>query len=311
MRRTATWLVVGAVLVVGGVAVVEVFSRDRDKAPTEREPAETSPRDLPAQLEAAGARGLLYMTIEESAGCELRAVRLPTLDIESSFRIPDCRFAVAPNGLVATGHDCARPGSLVNLDGAVIDVFNGCAPAWKPSGELTFVHDGAVLEVPRDCASTVDDCAEVVLSKGQLRQGLRGPDKRATLREIAWLDSGRMAAVLRGRGDFVAVFEDGELIAPPSFGTDTLTGLTADRARRRFLAVGGETQGAFELDDRGQFEDTFSAPAVFVQSAAVGPDGTWAAAAGRATVVVFQTGDPPGRAFQLPFEAEALAWREP
>jgi hypothetical protein len=309
MRRAATWLVVGAVIVVGGVAAVEIFLRDGD-ALTEDDVARTSPPGLTEQLEAAGARGLLYMATRTRDGCEVRFVRLPGLTVESSFPVPDCRIDVAPDGAVATG-DCRRPGALTAPGGAVVAFFDGCAPAFKPDGELTFIRDDEVLVVPRSCTRSVDDCAQMVLSKMQLRRGLPASERRAALREIAWLDSNRMAVILGGRADFVAVFEDGDLVVPPSFGTGRLTRLTADRARRRFLVVGDETQGAFELDDQGHFEDTFSTPTVFVHDLAVSPDGTWAAVGGRATVTVFQTGDPPGRSFQLPFEVEALAWRQP
>jgi hypothetical protein len=331
MRRAATLLVVAGLLALAAVAAVETFFRDDDATADRRvAPATTtasSAEDLPEQLEAAGARGLLYMTVAENSDCELRAVRLPTLDVETVFAVPDCRFAVTPSGLVATGSDCRRPGALVQADGAVVDVFRGCAPAWRPSrGELTFIRGGNVMTVPRGCASTIDECARVLLSRKDIRRVFaeldRDPPAREIVREIAWLDGSRMAGVVRrivgsGEGrrslDFVVVFERKRFLRPLGFGNRRLSGLTADRSRRRFLASGDVIQGIFELDDRGAFVDTYTLPPGVpqVSSLAILPDGSWGAAAGRATVVLFQPGEPPGRAFQLPFEVEALAWREP
>jgi hypothetical protein len=313
MRRAATWLVVGAVLVVGGVAVVEVFSRDGDKAPTERKPAVTSPRDLPAQLEAAGAAGLLYLASRDGERCELTAVRLPILATATGFSLPDCRIAVSPEGLIANGGDCDQAsGALWDSNGNLVEQFSGCAPAWKPSGTLTFLRASEVMAVPSSCSESIDECARVSLSKRDLRQGLPPSETRAALREIAWLDDARMAAILDGRADFVAIFEGREPVVPPSFGTGRLTDLTVDGPRGRVFVIGDQTQGVFELDDLGHFQDTFSTPAVpEIRSLAIAPDGTWAAVSGRRFVVVFQTGDPPGRSFPLPYSAQPVAWLQP
>ena len=313
MRRAATWLVVGGLLLVGGIATVEILLRDGDDR-AESRPARTSPQSLPAQLEAAGARGLLYVGVEEGGECMLRAIRLPSLVVESIFEVWDCQFAIGAAGQVASGSDCRGTSALATPDGATVDLFEGCAPAWKPDGELTFVRDGNVMTVPRSCTRSINACSSVALSKQEIRRsletvsGLRSP----VLREIAWLDASRMAAILRDRGDFVVVFEGRRLAAAPTFGSGMLSRLVVDRTNRRIVVVmGGEIQDAFVLDAAGAFVAGLEAPVPAVVSVALSPDGAWAAAAGRASVVVFQLDKPQGRAFQLPFEAEALAWRGP
>jgi hypothetical protein len=329
MRRAATWLVVVGVVLVGGVAAIATFFQDEDDTADrqETEPPTTSTRtDLPSQLEAAGAQGLLYAGVEEGGECVLRAIRLPSLVIESTFEVTDCRFAVAPDGAVASGSDCSGTGALATFDGAVVDLFGGCAPAWKPDGELTFVRDGEVMSVPRSCMRSIDACAEVALSRKDIRAAFvelgRDPPSREMVREIAWLDDTRLGAVVRrtvGSGgdrrtlDFVVVFEGRAFLGPLEFGNRRLTDLTVNRPVRRFFAAGDLIQGVFELDDHGRYVDTLTLPQGIpeVSSVAFSPDGTWGAAAGRETVVVFQAAGPPGRAFQLPFEAESLAWRAP
>ena len=327
MRRPATWLVVGGVILLAGVAAVETLLGDDEGAASPSTRATTtqpsSQTGLIDQLEAAGASGLLYLAVEEEAACTIRAVRLPTLVVESEVPAPHCSFDVAPSGAIATGLDCGEPGALVLADGAVVDRFEGCSPAWKPTGELTFLRNGGVMAVPRSCSGTVDECARGVLTRREIERDLPTLVGRRpwAVREIAWLDETTVAAIVRETGrfggfrgttDFIAVFEGRRLAAPPSFGTGMLLGLAVDRRGRRIFVSGEGTQGVFELDDLGAFQNMLTVPGLpEVVSVAFSPDGNWAAAAGRGSVLIFQPGDPPGRSFQLPVEAESLAWREP
>jgi hypothetical protein len=266
------------------------------------------------------------MTVEAGDGCELRAVRLPRLTVESAFPVPDCRFAVAPDGAVATGSDCGGNGALATFDGTVVDLFEGCAPAFKPDGELTFVRDGDVMTVPRSCTRTINACGQVVLTRRDIRRAfaeLAGePPARESVREIAWLDESRLGAIVRravGSGadrrtlDFVVVFEGRRFHGPLKFATGRLTDQAVDRPGRRFYASGDVVQGVVELDDWGRHVNTLTLPQGIpeVSSIAFSPDGAWGAAAGRETVVLFQPSQLPGQAFQLPFQAAALAWRGP
>jgi hypothetical protein len=324
MRRPATWLVVGGLVLLAGVAAVETVLGDDESAADRARPNQPSSQPgLPDRLEAAGASGLLYVTVRRGAACRIRLLRLPTLEVERDVPAPDCRFAVAPNGLLATGFDCDEPGALLRPDGAVVDRFAGCAPAWKPSGELTFLRAGSVMAVSRSCSGSVDDCARAVLTPEDVQGGLPALAGRRpwAVREIAWLDATTVAAIVRGTArsggfrrttDVIAVFEGRRPVATPSFGTGMLKGLAVDRTGRRIFASGEVIQGVFELDERGAFRNTLTVPGIpEVASLAFSPNGTWAAAAGRGSVLVFQPGEPPGRSFQLPFVVESVVWREP
>jgi hypothetical protein len=323
MRRAATLLVAAGVILLVGLAAVEALRGDDAE---EADPARgSSLPGLPDRLEEAGVTGLLYLSTRRGTECAIQAVRLPSLAVESEVPAPDCRFAVASNGLIATGFDCDEPGALLRPDDSVVDVerFDGCAPAWKPSGELTFLRDGAVMEVPPSCTGTINECASAVLRQEDLQRGL--PElvggRPWEAHEIAWLDETTVAAVISGTAvsggssrttETVRVFAGTRPAAAPSFGQARLFGLVADRAGRRFLVSGEVIQGVFLLDERGRFVNTLTVPGIpEVASVAVSPDGSWTAAAGRASVVVFQPGDPPGPSFQLPFAAEAVAWPEP
>jgi hypothetical protein len=325
MRRPATWLVVGAIALLAGVAAVETWLGDNEGAadPAEATTQGPSQPGLPDRLEAAGASGLLYVSVRRDAACRIQSIRLPTLDVETDVTAPDCRFAVASNGMLATGFDCDEPGALQRPDGAVVDRFVRCAPAFKPTGELTFLRDGRVMAVPRSCSGTVDECARAVLTPRDVQRGLPvlAGGRPWTVREIAWLDETTVAAVVRGTAgsagfgpttDAIVVFQGRRPVAAPSFGTGMLAGLAVDRASRRVFVSGNVVQGIFELDESGRFARTLTVPGIpEVASVSFSPDGSWAAAAGRGSVLVFQPGDPPGRSFQLPFEVESLVWREP
>jgi hypothetical protein len=325
MRRPATWLVVGGLLLLAGVAVFETLLGDDEDAARPRGDGDTAPSQpgLPDRLKAAGASGLLYLSVRRDAACRIQLVRLPAVDVETDVPAPDCRFAVAPSGLVATGFDCDEPGALIRSDGAVVDRFDGCSPAWKPSGELTFLRESSVMVVPRACTGTVDECARAILTRKQIEDPLAPllEPRPWTVREIAWLDETTVAAIVRGTvragsvrttPDFIAVFEGRRLTELPSFGRTRLEGLTVDRAARRIFVSGDEVQGIFELDESGAFRNTLTVPGIpEVASVAVSPDGRWAAAAGRGSILVFEPGEPPGRSFQLPFEAQAVVWGEP
>ena len=74
MRRAATWLVVGAVFALAGVAVVEAFLRDEEQAPEARTPTRApsstaAEDDLSGRLGEAGVAGLLYLAGRDEEGC--------------------------------------------------------------------------------------------------------------------------------------------------------------------------------------------------------------------------------------------------
>ncbi|MGH3022729.1 MAG: hypothetical protein ACRDNI_03655 [Gaiellaceae bacterium] len=322
MRRAATLLVVAGLIFLVGLAAVEALRGD-DAGEADPGRGSTQP-GLPDRLEEAGVAGLLYLSTRRGAECAIQAVRLPSLAVESEVPAPDCRFAVAPNGSLATGFDCDEPGTLMRPDGAIVDRFDGCAPAWKPSGELTFVRAGNVMHVPRSCDRTIDACASVALSRQDVRGAFaelgQDPPSQETVREIEWLDNSRAGVVVRrsvGAGedplDFVVAFEGRAFLGPLGFITGRVTDLAVDRPGRRFYASADVVRGLAQLDDRGRPVNTVTLPQGIPEASSVAfsPDGTWAAATAGDFVVLFRPRGPPDSAFELPFTAESVAWREP
>jgi hypothetical protein len=175
MRRAATWLVVGAVLVVGGVAVFDVLQRD---AETPAEPA-TSLRkkladplaDAARRVEEAGVVGTLYLARGRDVGCELREMTLPNLEMRAIPGVNACRFAVGLAGGIATGEDCRSSGEgvLWDQDGNIVERFDGCAPAWTPAGVLSFLREGSIVKLRTPCTATPDRCARIAVSKSAVR----------------------------------------------------------------------------------------------------------------------------------------------
>ena len=98
-------------------------------------------------------------------------------------------------------------GRLFELENGTIQVstdrgpdgepLRGTAPAWRPDGTLTYFADGAVRAWPN---------GDVILSQRDLVRamrtspvaGLRGRFERFSMREAAWLDDRRLAAILSG-----------------------------------------------------------------------------------------------------------------
>jgi hypothetical protein len=82
--------------------------------------------------------------------------------------------------------------------------LSGCAPAWRPDGELTFIRDGDVVTAGGE-----------VLVRDLARAGHPWFSRRrpVTVRALAWLTETRLAAILRGRSRFggheLLVFAEG------------------------------------------------------------------------------------------------------
>jgi hypothetical protein len=177
MRSAATWLVVGAVLVIALVAGVDALREESPRpraSPTSAETEEVGTEEpdaavsgppaiadnvaVRAELEVAGISGALYVTDRE---CRLWALDLPFLEWRSQLSGPgpDCRFALSSRGRALFGKAAWDPAGdlgavqeMTGETGARIRVsseatgwsyrFPGSSPAFRPDGTLTFVRDG-------------------------------------------------------------------------------------------------------------------------------------------------------------------------
>jgi hypothetical protein len=332
MARRGTWLVVGALAAIALVAAVDALRGDGAAEPgpapgttseattTEAAPAAEEPQ--PA-VEAFG--GVLYYTDES---CELRAVRLPTLDPAEAPNWDDCRFVLSPDGTRVSGagsawdpHSDPRIGRLFQSEGGSIQVssnlgpegepIRGTAPAWRPSGRLTYVAGGELREWPG---------GETVLSQSDLAVTVRAhpdvPDsgrvREVALDEAAWLDDDRLAAVLsvpveNAVEHVVAVFEGRRPAWVDFAGPQALFDLRVSPRGRFFALMEGSTDVMFD-SRRGRVQT----PAVLgpeLHALTWSPDEQWAAAAADTRVYVFRPGEPQLRVRELPITASDLAWR--
>jgi len=196
LTRLANVAVVVVVVAVVAAAGVDAIRGHERRPPQALRPAA-------AALAAAHVTGTLYLV---DSACRLRALRLPSLLAAPAPRARACSVAVAPERLSSASWSLWRPGArlvafcrrgrvLVRAErGPTLPFIVGCAPAWSPTGALTLVRHGSVVQfVPHGRA-------EVVL-----------PAQR--IREVAWLGR-QLAALVGGR---VVVFDGPSPIFRRSF----------------------------------------------------------------------------------------------
>lgn len=303
MRGRSTWLLLAALIGLGVVATVDAL-RGRDRDPEGgRGVATTSPA---ADLRRADVAGVLYFTVRSGGGCRLRALALPSLQDTASFELEWCRFDVSPAGNVVAGPPCpGRTFEIRSVD-ELSSGFQGCAPAWKPNGDLTFVRDGDVLMPEGDVL--VEDVA--VFARSSFPDG-----SRLYVREMAWLTETRFVLVVRGTGvhpdlrDVVVLVEDGSRLSGGELNASRVH--VSRRAQQIFVAYPGS--GLVVYDQRGTVRSPESRfPFGDIAAAADSPDGRWIALARPGNVCIYEPMEPrPREEFPvacLPFDAVDLAW---
>lgn len=306
VRERWTLLLLAATFALGLVAALDAFRGD---GTTARAPqtVETSPA---GDLRRAGVSGVLYFSARTKDGCSLRALRLPDLRDEASFTFEFCRFDVSPEGNVVAGPPCPSDRVDIRPVDELASSWVGCAPAWKPNGELTFVRDGDVLTP--DGEILIDDLA--------LTAQRAFPRDRPVLvrhvRQTAWLTDTRLVAVLRNPmgevADIVVIFDKGRVV-PGAFlpaGASLYVSRTAQE-----IFVGGGGAGVQVFDHRGNFVSVSRFPFGSIAAVAYSPDGRWFALARPGNVCIYEERKPPPRPQErfpvtcLPFDAVDLAWR--
>ena len=327
MARRSTWLVVGVLAIIGLAAAVDSLrgslSGDPSAAPATTLATPAREEAPPAEPAAGEFGGILYYT---DASCELRAVRLPALEPEQAPNWDECRFILSPDGKrvseSASGwdpHSDARRGRLFRSNGTSILVstnggpeaepIRGTAPAWRPTGTLTYVAGRAVREWPTGrVVLSADDLAVAVRAHPDVPDS--GRARAVAVGDLEWLDDARLAVVLsvpveRAVEYAVAVFEGRRLAWVQFGGARTLFDLRVS-VTGRFLAV-KDGLGVLLFDGRrGRLEvPTFAEP---VYGITWSPDEAWVAVAGGGRVFILRPGDETWTA-SLNLEARDLAWR--
>jgi hypothetical protein len=304
MRGRSTWLLLAALIGLAVVAAVDAL-RGGDREP-ERvgTVATTSPA---ADLRRAGVTGVLYFSVTSEGACILHARTLPSLQNAASFGLQSCIFDVSHEGAVVSGPPCGRRRAPVDVFWTAAQPptpFAGCAPAWKPNGELTFVRDGDVVTPTETLVQDVTRFARPALGAGG----------RLAVRQLAWLSDTRLAAVVAARAvasNVVVMVENGRPISEPIFTDQEATIQVSADSEEVF--VGGSNFGVQVFNRNGAFVSGNRFPFLDIAAVAESPEGDWVALARPANVCIYPEIEPPPRerfpVACLPFDAVDLAWR--
>jgi hypothetical protein len=338
MRRWPTWLLVGALVALGSVAVADAL-----RGGSEREVVSSNPRPRPSPavttvpLEPASPAmsGVLYYSNAEHR-CRLEGVIMPGLEAARSPRLGSCRFSISGNGQAAfPGKAAWSPhGGLYarEIDGMIefgspfshqTLRFPGRAAAFKPDETFTYVRDNEVVEWATKCPPgsrlftlTGDNatvrCRRVVLSLGDLRRALISADASGplVLKDLKWLSTTRLVTVVGDAGvsgyrEHLSVIDDGQLIGVVI--SDFGQGLRLEASPRGNFFTAWYGDSLVTIRDRNG--DLAAFPTIpRVQAVTWSPDERWTAAATAHSVFVFRTNDAEARVRRLPIVAYDLAW---
>lgn len=318
MRPLATWLLVGALLVIGLAAARDALRSEGTAARPSttqrtikavRGPPEIRERTaLVAQLKELGAHGVLYVS---DVSCRRFVLRLPTLEWTTSQELPGAGCSVwtrqpgdADSGIAARQLDAD---TIEVASGGWSFRFAGASPSFRQDGILTFVRDGRLREWTGRCPGG----AQKVVFEGL--HDVARCDRPVTgapdgVREVAWLG-----------------FQDYAVITGPD-GATSLELVHEGRRERLFNSVGAR-MGALEASPSGRYVvvrvdgaltlfRTDGSPALrplpmnhdLVRSITWSRDERLAALATDSAVAVFPS-DAAGRVVRIPLAAAAVQWR--
>ena len=316
MRRLRSALVVGAVALVAVAAAVDGI-RGGERKPEPRSRGDDA-GDVASTAESVSGT-LVYL----DRHCRLHRIALPSGADANAPRQVACGLTLDPTGRVAHEGETWQPGGVLSarcIDGHVavrapggkpILRRRGCSPAWKPDGSLTYVVDGSLR-----LSSRLSD-RRLLLSARDVSRAV-GP-ARATigptrLREVAWLDDRRFAALLTTNEppgpeglDLLVVFEGRRPVRGATFLAPRLSGLVVSpRGGHLVVRTGRGPREALTLFDRSGTPSNLS----FVNAHAIAwsPDERWAVAATRRSILLFRTTGPYLRVRRFAIVATDIAW---
>jgi hypothetical protein len=249
MRPLVTWLLVGALLVIGLFAVRDALQSEgtaaepsaaADTAASDAVQSPAGPLAIPGrgelvtELEKLGARGALYVT---DASCRRFILSLPTLTWTTSRELPgsDCGLWVRQ----PSDADSGIAARQVNADTVEVTSggwsygFEGISPAFKPDGILTFVRDGRLREWTAPCSETAQKVVfEGLHDVARCDRPVEGAPR--DVREVAWLS-----------------VSDYAVVAGPD-GATSLEVVRGGRTERLFNSVGAR-MGALDASPSGRY----------------------------------------------------------
>jgi hypothetical protein len=339
MRRWPTWLLVGALVALGSVAVADALRGGGEREVVSSNPTPTPPpavTTVPLEPASPTMSGVLYYSNAEHR-CRLEGVIMPGLDAARSPRLGSCRFSISGSGQAAfPGQAAWSPhGGLYarEIDGMIefgspfshqTLRFPGRAPAFKPDETFTYVRDNEVVEWTTQCPpgsrlftltgdNAIARCRRVVLSRGDLRRAQISAEGSGplVLKDVEWLSDSRLVIVVGDAGvsgyrEHLSVIDDGQLIGPviSEFGE----GLRLEASPRGSFFTAWYGDSLVTIRDRNGDLVTF--PTIPRGRAVTwSPDERWTAVATEHSVFVFRTNTGEARVRRLPIVAYDLAWR--
>jgi hypothetical protein len=336
MRRWPTWLLVGALVALGSVAVADALRGDRTKVvPRPRTPATVAliTRNEPA---ASGLSGVLYYSNAED-DCRLDGLSLPDLGNAPPPKLRSCRFSLSRDGQAAFPDDAEwspQGGMYAREDDNMIELgssashqalhFPGSAPAFKPDGTFTYVRENEVVEWTTSCPrgsrlftlpgdNATARCRRVVLSTGDLRRARIGGEGSGPLipKDLAWLSDTRLVTVvgdagISGHREHLSVIDSGRVVGATISEFGEGMRVEASPHGNFFTAWYGDS--LVTIRDRNGDLVTF--PTIpRVRALTWSPDERWTAVATEHSVFVFRTNTSEPSVRRLPIVAYELAWR--
>jgi hypothetical protein len=337
MRRWPTWLVVGALVALGAVAVADALRGGGEEATTVRRTTTVASPLIPPNEPAGSAMsGVLYYS-NAKAGCRLAGVILPDLEKARTPQLRSCRFSSSPSGQdVLPGTAAWQPhgGLYARETKGMIELgspfshqtlrFPGRAPAFKPDNTFTYVRGSEVVEWTTHCPPgasrftlTGDNatarCRRVVLSTGEVRRALTAVNASGPLtpKAVAWLSDTRLVTVvgdagISGHREHLSVIDRRRLVGATigEFGG----GLRVEASPHGNFFTAWYGDSLVTIRDRDGDPISFP-PFTRVLAVTWSPDERWTAAATEHSVFVFRTNEGEARIRRLPIEARDLAWR--
>jgi hypothetical protein len=326
MRRLWSRLAVAAVLALAVVAAADGLRGGPEEpeasAASPPPPAETLPveerlglrSDVEQALFLENIRGLLAVA---DGSCSVSVLALPATKLAAKLEERTCTIGASRDGRLEVSGAVWEPGHDVfarcdvafvevrTADGALLERFPGCEPAWRPNGDLTYVALGEVV------ARRSGRRPETLLSKGDLAAAQLVPWAESySVKELAWLDGDTFAAVVRARGDkgrrradMVLVFRGRRPVAPPEIvGTD----IGKLHASPRGSAVQARVDGEVRVLGRSGSQVWF--PLRPLDSLAWSPDERLVAVSWEGDVFFLHTERLGGPRIRLRLQARELAW---
>ena len=301
--------------------------------------------DLVTELAQANLSGTLAIAQRET--CRVFKLSLPYLQAREQPGLEACSFPVVPDPRLSPSSEARQPNGVLvaSCREGRLSVFDrlvtqhpppqeqiaprysieGCAPAWRSDGALTFVRGGEVVSARPACLDE-PDCPQVLLPRAALAAGLRAAQPTlafddAKITQLVWTGRARFVAIIDvhnsdgTREDLVGLVDRTRLIAVTRPRVPKLS-LMRVSPKRTYVAVRAEgTQALWVFRPRADRLEVkrfppWAPPApTDIKGIAWSPDERWTVVSSRRSIYLFQTGKSRLGYIGLPLVASDVLWQ--